>query len=83
MSLISNINVSTCCDQSVAKIFWKFVKHHRLEQNITQAKLAEESGINHSTLIEFEKGNTFLVVMTLFCLCEKSTAQIEPFSVFQ
>lgn len=33
-----------------------FIKHHRLDQNKSQSQLALESGINRSTLIEFEKG---------------------------
>jgi transcriptional regulator with XRE-family HTH domain len=33
-----------------------FVRHHRLAQNKSQARLAKDAGINRTTLVEFEKG---------------------------
>lgn len=33
-----------------------FIKHHRLDQNKTQKQLAEEAGVNRTTLVELEKG---------------------------
>ena len=46
----------------------RFIKHHRLEQNKTQSELAEEAGINRSTLSEFEQGkrsNTLTFIQIL------------------
>ena len=52
----NNINVSSMSDNAIVETISAFIKHHRLEQNKTQSQLAAESGINRSTLVEFEKG---------------------------
>lgn len=44
-------------DIAILQQLGKFVKHHRLKQNITQSQLAEQAGINRTTLVDFEKGN--------------------------
>lgn len=44
-------------DKALAEIIGEYIKHHRLDQNKTQSRLAEEAGINRSTLVELEKGN--------------------------
>lgn len=49
-------DISAMSDSGIVKIIGAFIRHHRLEQNKTQAQLAEEAGINRSTLVEFEKG---------------------------
>lgn len=43
-------------DTAIVAELGAFIKHHRLEQNKTQAQLAEEAGISRSTLVDFEKG---------------------------
>lgn len=43
-------------DAAIVAEMGAFVKHHRLEQNKTQAQLAEEAGISRSTLVDFESG---------------------------
>jgi len=43
-------------NSAIIAMIGAFIKHHRLEQNKTQSQLAEEAGINRSTLVEFEKG---------------------------
>ena len=43
-------------DNAIVHTIGAFIKYHRLEQNKTQSQLAEEAGINRSTLVEFEKG---------------------------
>ena len=52
----NNNNWLAKSDNVIVEKLSAFVKHHRLEQNKTQSQLAEEAGINRSTLVEFEKG---------------------------
>ena len=52
----TNIKWTTSSDSGILETIGAFIKHHRLDQNKTQSKLAEEAGINRSTLVEFEKG---------------------------
>jgi transcriptional regulator with XRE-family HTH domain len=82
MSLISNIKWSSYSDQSLVEILGEFVKHHRLEQNKSQAQLAEEAGINRSTLIEIEKGKPS-TIMTLIRLLRVLNLlhMLEPFQI--
>lgn len=51
-----NKNWETLSDVAIVESLGAFVKHHRLEQNITQSDLAERANINRSTLSEFERG---------------------------
>lgn len=43
-------------DDALAKHVGVFIKHHRLEQNKTQALVAESAGISRSTLSLLERG---------------------------
>ena len=43
-------------DLSLMKRIGSFIRHHRLEHNKSQSQLAEEAGINRSTLSQFENG---------------------------
>jgi putative transcriptional regulator len=43
-------------DAAIIESLGSFIKHHRLEQNITQSDLAQKANINRSTLSEFERG---------------------------
>ena len=66
---ISDINIKS--DAAILKIIGEFIRHHRLNQNKTQSKLAEEAGINRTTLVEFEKGkrsNTLTLIQLLRAL---------------
>src|ERR1700740_1372293 len=56
MSLKNNINWKSTTDNSVIEILGNYIRHHRLEQNKSQAQLADEAGIDRTTLVEFEKG---------------------------
>lgn len=53
-----NINWSALSDTTLVGIMGSFIRHHRLEQNKTQAQLAEEAGINRATLSLFENGES-------------------------
>ena len=49
---------SALSDKAIAEQIGAFVRHHRLEQNITQDKLSHTAGISRSTLSLLEKGET-------------------------
>lgn len=49
-------NINTMSDDAIVRSIGAYIRHHRLEQNKTQSSLAEEAGINRTTLVEFEKG---------------------------
>jgi transcriptional regulator with XRE-family HTH domain len=72
----SNSNVA------ILKTMGEFVKYHRLQQNKTQEKLAEEAGINRTTLVEFEQGkrsNTMTMIQLLRALNQLHV--LEPFQI--
>jgi putative transcriptional regulator len=52
----SNKKWNAGSDTAIIVSIGEFIKHYRLEQNKTQSQLAEEAGINRSTLSEFENG---------------------------
>jgi putative transcriptional regulator len=58
----SNIELYSMSDNAILTNIGSFIKFHRLEQNKTQNQLAEKAGINRSTLLEFEAGNTGRVI---------------------
>jgi transcriptional regulator with XRE-family HTH domain len=43
-------------DDAIVQTIGDFVKHHRLQQNITQKDLADKAGINRTTLSDLELG---------------------------
>lgn len=55
-------------DKEVLSMLGEFIRKSRLEQNKTQQQLADEAGLNRSTIIVLEKGeggtlSTFLQVL--------------------
>jgi transcriptional regulator with XRE-family HTH domain len=77
----SNINWKAMSDTSILRVMGEFIKHHRLEQNKTQVQLAEEAGINRSTLSEVEKGkrSTLLTLIQLLRVLN----QLHTLDIFQ
>lgn len=49
-------NIYRMSDDAIIQTIGAFVKHHRLQQNITQKSLAEKAGINRTTLSDLELG---------------------------
>ena len=67
----SNMNCNAMSDSAILKVMGEFIKYHRLDQNKSQSQLAEEAGINRSTLSEFENGqrsNTITLIQLLRAL---------------
>jgi len=65
MSDLSYNNWVSMSDTALVKSIAAFVKHHRLEQNKTQAEVAESAGISRSTLSLLERGETVTIVTLL------------------
>lgn len=45
-------------DQAICELIGKFVKHHRLAKNLTQAELAHRCGVHRTTILDIEKGKS-------------------------
>lgn len=58
MTDISYINWISLNDKAIQKQIGKFIKHHRLELNLSQESLASKAGISRSTLSILERGQT-------------------------
>jgi len=51
-------NWNSMSDKALSEQIGAFIRHHRMEQNKTQHKLATEAGIGRSTLSLLERGET-------------------------
>ena len=49
-------NIYIMSDDTIIQTIGNFVRHHRLDQNITQMELATKAGINRTTLSDLELG---------------------------
>jgi len=56
MTALPYINMAKLSDDAIITKIGNFVKKERLNQNITQQKLADNAGINRTTLSELESG---------------------------
>lgn len=56
MKDISIKNIHKMSDDAIIKTIGKFIRHHRLEQNLSQKDLANKAGINRTTLSDLELG---------------------------
>lgn len=77
----STNNLKYTTDSAILRFLGDFIKHHRLEQNESQADLAEAAGINRSTLSEFERG-TRANILTLIQLL-RALDQLHVLEVFK
>lgn len=57
-------NWASMSDKALIEQIGVFIKHHRLRQNKTQGRVAEEAGISRSTLSLLERGET-VTILTL------------------
>jgi transcriptional regulator with XRE-family HTH domain len=58
MNDISFTNWNSMSDMALSLHIGAFIKHHRMESNITQDALARDAGISRSTLSLLERGET-------------------------
>ncbi len=52
----TNTNWTSMSDQAIVEAIGGYVKHQRLNQNKTQAQIAEAAGVNRWTISQIEKG---------------------------
>ncbi|MFH4965604.1 helix-turn-helix transcriptional regulator [Gaetbulibacter sp. M235] len=52
----TNLNWISMSDNAIISSIGAYIKHERLKQNKTQAKIAEDAGINRWTLSQIENG---------------------------
>ena len=58
----SNANWIAMSDRALMRTIGNFVRHHRLNQNVSQSKLAEDAALSRSTVSLLERGeNTSLI----------------------
>jgi len=68
-------------DGALAEYIGAFVRHHRMEQNKTQDKLATAAGISRSTLSLLERGETVTVPTLVQVL--RVLDQLQVFGAFE
>jgi len=54
----TNIDWIALSDAAIVKQIGNFVRKNRLQQNITQAKLAKDAGLNRWTISKLENGDS-------------------------
>ena len=52
----TNINWTSMSDVAIIEAIGNYIKHQRLNQNKTQALVAEHAGVNRWTISQIEKG---------------------------
>lgn len=57
----TNIDWVKMSDAAIVKQLGDFIKHTRLQQNITQAQLADMAGLNRWTISQIEKGESITI----------------------
>ncbi len=78
------INIYKMSDDAIIQTIGDFVKHHRLQQNITQKSLAEKAGINRTTLSDLELGKRTQLITLIQVLRILNRLQVfESFEVKQ
>jgi len=68
-------------DKALTEHIGAFVRHHRMEQNITQEELASAAGISRSTLSLLERGETVTVTTLIQVL--RVLDQLNIMNVFE
>jgi transcriptional regulator with XRE-family HTH domain len=69
-----NNNIYAMSDDAILQLIGKFLLETRLQQNKSQAEIAEASGINRSTVIQLENGGGTL---TSFVKVMRSLNQLD------
>lgn len=81
MTDISIKNIYRMSDDAIIQAIGDYVKHHRLQQNITQKALAEKAGINRTTLSDLELGKRTQLITLIQVL--RMLRQLHVFEAFE
>jgi transcriptional regulator with XRE-family HTH domain len=82
MTEISYKHIQSASDTALIGTLGAFIKHHRIQQNKSQAQLAKEAGIVRSTLSLFENGeNTSLLVFVQLLRALKLLNMLKQFEI--
>ncbi len=57
-----SINLISMSDKSVVIFIGDYLKHQRLSQNKTQAQIAQDAGVNRSTVSQIENGEAISLI---------------------
>lgn len=80
----TNINWTSMSDSAIVETIGAYIKHHRLEQNKTQAALAKAAGVNRWTLSQIEKGEAITLLSLIQILRALNRLNnFEPFHITQ
>jgi len=77
----NNMNMYKMSDDAIIHTIGGFVRHQRLQQNITQKSLAEKAGINRTTLSDLELGKRCQLVTLIQVL--RILNQLHVFESFE
>lgn len=58
----TNINWIQLSDAAIVKQIGDYIRHERLEQNITQSRIAEMAGLNRWTIGQIENGESITLM---------------------
>lgn len=75
------IDWNAMSDSNILKQIGKFVKNHRLENNLSQEELSKAAGISRSTLSLLEKGET--VTLSTFIQVLRVLNQLNTLDIFK
>ena len=62
MIVNTNINWTSMSDKAIISSIGEYIKHQRLIQNKTQAKIAEIAGVNRWTMSKIENGEVISLI---------------------
>ena len=68
-------------DKAIMQYIGRFIRHHRMEQNITQDELSAAAGISRSTLSLLERGET--VTLSTLIQVLRILDQLQILSAFE
>lgn len=74
-------NINKMSDDAIIHTIGEFVRHQRLQRNITQKDLAEKAGINRTTLSDLELGRRCQLVTLIQVL--RILNQLHVFESFE
>lgn len=81
MNDISDNNWVYATDKTLLETIGNFIRHHRLNQNKSQTKVAQEAGISRSTLSLMERGEKTVVSNLLKVL--RVLDQLQVLNIFE